>query len=99
MRTGDTFIQVRLAPLATDLPWLVFCCPPYELYLTRRDDLLRLMHRMWEASPPGSVFVVESDERFNPTEAWGDWEWDVRTYAPAVIGLAVKRSSVEGESS
>lgn len=90
VRTGDTLIQIRLVTLNTSVPWLVFCCPPYELYVSRRADLIALVQRLWEQAPVGSVLVLESDERFEPASAFPDWIWDVRTYSPATIGIVEK---------
>jgi hypothetical protein len=38
-----------------------------------------------EHAPQDSLFVVESDERFDFELVPG--EWDVRTYSPAVVGV------------
>jgi 16S rRNA (guanine966-N2)-methyltransferase len=88
---GDTFIWVRRASVSTALPWLVFCCPPYELYQTRQQDLIDLLQRLWTMAPVDSVFVVESDERIDPATMIQGIEWDVRQYHPSVIGLVQKQ--------
>jgi 16S rRNA (guanine966-N2)-methyltransferase len=68
-------------------PWLVFCSPPYSFYVDRRDEMLQLVGSVMDASPPGSILVLESDERFDFGLLPGDAAWDVRTYPPAVVGV------------
>jgi 16S rRNA (guanine966-N2)-methyltransferase len=79
-------------------PWLVFCSPPYAFFIDRRDEMLELVRSVMDAAPPGSILVVEADERFDfgllPTSATGtqtEGAWDVRTYLPAVVGVWRKR--------
>ena len=52
-------------PLPTDIPWLVFCSPPYDFYIERQADLLALLESVRSAAPSGSLFVIEADERFD----------------------------------
>jgi 16S rRNA (guanine966-N2)-methyltransferase len=87
---GDTFVWGKRAKIDASAPWLIFCCPPYELYVTRRSDVLDLVSSVWNAAPPSSVLVVESDERFDPAVLIPAVEWDVRGYPPAVIGIVEK---------
>lgn len=89
---GDTFIQFRravvLPELVKDRPWIVFCSPPYEFYVSRGDDMLHLVAQLWQSAPAGSGFVIEADDRcdfsFLPTTA----EWDIRDYPPARVAIA-----------
>jgi hypothetical protein len=76
--------------LPADKPWLVFCSPPYEFYVSRHDDMLGLVTRLHIAAPAESVFVVEADERFDFGQLATVGEWDVRTYPPAVVGILAK---------
>jgi len=69
------------------IPWLVFCCPPYQLFIDRREDLKALIASIVEHAPAGSRIVVESDERFDPAELCRADEWLVRTYLPATIAI------------
>ena len=69
------------------LPWLVFCSPPYAFYIDRSEEMLELIRSVMDAAPPGSILVVESDERFDFGLLPSDSPWDVRTYAPAVVGV------------
>ena len=53
---GDTFLQSRWTPkLPTEQPWCVFCCPPYELFVTQQDAMLTLIGSLnWRAPSPTS---------------------------------------------
>jgi 16S rRNA (guanine966-N2)-methyltransferase len=84
---GDAFIWARRA---TDLPavrWLVFCSPPFDIYVDRADAMLALLQGLLDRAPAGSLFVVESDERFNPAQLPHPDRWDVRSYPPAVVAI------------
>jgi 16S rRNA (guanine966-N2)-methyltransferase len=72
-----------------DLPWLVFCSPPYSFFIERQEETLDLIQRVAAAAPAGSTLVIESDERFDfETLASGDrLNWDVREYPPARVGI------------
>lgn len=74
------------------LPLVVFCSPPYEFYVSRREDMLRLLSGLWEAAPAGSVFAAEADERFDFSLLPQPELWFVRAYPPAVIGIGEKGS-------
>jgi len=88
--TGDTFLYVRKLPDLGPEPWVVFCSPPYDLYIDRADDVRLMIERLMAAAPAGSTFVIESDQRFEieslPT-AGREVEWDVRNYPPARVGI------------
>ena len=84
---ADTFIWARRDLPATELPWLVFCSPPFEFYASRRDDMLRMLQRLSEAAPPGSVLVVEADEGFDFSALPQPQDWDLRSYPPAFVGI------------
>ncbi len=86
--TGDTFRH--FATFANNAhPWLVFCSPPYEFYVSRAEAMQELIQGLYERAPSGSWFVVECDQRFDP-ETWTWAEWDVRHYPPAVVAVAGK---------
>ncbi len=65
----------------------VFCSPPYEFFVGRREEMLRLIAELLDAMPVGSVFVVEADARFDFQLLPDPQAWDVRAYAPAVVGI------------
>ena len=74
-----------------DRSWLIFCSPPYAFYTERQAEMLDLIRRLQEHAPPGSILIVEADERFDFDLLRGgvsnDEKWDVRSYPPAVIGI------------
>lgn len=73
-----------------EIPWLVFCCPPYALYVERADEILLALSRLFDAALVGSMFVVEADARFDLSRLSASIDWDVREYPPAVIALGKK---------
>jgi len=89
---GDVFLRARWQHLLGNVPWLVFCSPPYAFYLDRNEEMLDLLDALMQAAPPGSIFVVESDQRFNHGQLRQADHWDVRCYPPAVIATCVKSS-------
>lgn len=76
-------LPVRLA----NRPWCAFVSPPWELFTSRLDDMLWLIEEFMTHSPRGSLVVVEADETFDAAQLPRATEWDVRTYAPAVVGV------------
>ncbi len=72
-----------------DLPWLVFCSPPYEFFVEREEEMLDLLRRIAECAPPASTLVVESDQRFDFAGLISNNRaaWDVREYPPARVGI------------
>lgn len=78
-----------------DLPWIVFCCPPYRLWHTQGQRLADGLASMFELSPVGSRFVCETEDTFDIAAAIPQLEWDVRKYSPARIAIAEKPESVE----
>jgi 16S rRNA (guanine(966)-N(2))-methyltransferase RsmD len=69
------------------LPWVVFCSPPYELYISHTLEILALIEQLLRHAPPGSMFAVEADERFDFGQLPVADEWDVRAYPPAMVGI------------
>jgi 16S rRNA (guanine966-N2)-methyltransferase len=71
------------------VPWLVFCSPPYAFYVDRLDDMLDLIRRIQQHAPPGSILVLEADERLDFNRLMSDnlSAWTLRVYSPAVIGI------------
>jgi 16S rRNA (guanine966-N2)-methyltransferase len=84
---GNTFIWVKQHPPAPDMPWLVFCSPPYAFYTQRQADMLALVSDLLDRAPTGSTFVVESDEQFDQALLPDASAWDVRVYPPAVVAI------------
>jgi len=89
--TADTFLWAKSPPDLDPRPWLVFCSPPYDFYISRKTDLLGLLHHLIEISPPGSLLVVEADDRFDFRELPDADHWDIRAYPPTVLGIWEKQ--------
>lgn len=73
-------------------PWVVFCCPPYRMWETELPKLREGLAAMQKLSPEGSFFVVEVEEPFDIPAELPEFEWDVRLYKPALVGVAEKAS-------
>ncbi len=87
---ADTFFWGRQLssehpPYGTSVPWLVFCSPPYDLYVQRAVDLIGLLQHLIDLAPSESVFVVESDTRFDGAQLPYPDRWRRRSYSPAVV--------------
>jgi 16S rRNA (guanine966-N2)-methyltransferase len=89
---GDAFFWAERLPRSTSRPWLVFICPPYDLYVVSRSEMLTLIERLIAEAPIGSLFVLESDERFDPASLPNAEFWDLRDYSPARIAVFEKAS-------
>ena len=74
-----------------DAPWVVFCSPPYDFYVSRQTEMLELLDRLVEFAPAASMFVIESDRQFDmallPLVAESS---RIRSYPPAVVGIFEK---------
>jgi 16S rRNA (guanine966-N2)-methyltransferase len=88
---GDAFIwSARFQP--GDRPMTVFCSPPFDFYVERREAMLTMIGRWLELGLAGSQIVVEADERFAMDSLPDAVAWDVREYPPAVVAIFEKRS-------
>jgi 16S rRNA (guanine966-N2)-methyltransferase len=90
--SADTFLWAKRLPDLGKLPWVVFCSPPYELYVARKDDMLQLLNHLIQMSPPDSLFAVEFDNRFDFRELPNAEQWDIRSYPPAILGIWEKHA-------
>jgi 16S rRNA (guanine966-N2)-methyltransferase len=84
---ANTFAWLRRGLNLGNEPWLVFSSPPYEFYVSRLQEMLDLIGALKHAAPDGSALVVESDARFDFSNLPNSDRWDVRPYAPAVVGV------------
>jgi len=84
---GDAFVWSRRLPADRESAWLVFFCPPYDVFVTARNAMLDLIDRMLSEAPAASMLVVESDARFDMASLPQPGAWDVRSYPPAVVAL------------
>ena len=81
------------AAAADGVPWLVFCSPPYVFFRDREEEMLDLINRIRTHSPVGTILLVEAEDPFDFDLLRGDpsgeeyQAWDVRSYAPAVVGV------------
>jgi 16S rRNA (guanine966-N2)-methyltransferase len=88
VRPGDALVWAkRPLDLPATLPWLVFVSPPWVLFRDRGADLMALVAALVRAGPPGSAFVVESDESFDPAALPDPASWRTRPLPPAVLHL------------
>ncbi len=84
---GDTFHWWREGPTLPETPWVVFCSPPYALYVDEQAKMRALLAEMVAAAPAESMFVVEADDRFDMSSLPQADDWDVRDYTPAIVGI------------
>jgi 16S rRNA (guanine966-N2)-methyltransferase len=95
--SSDTFFWVRQFLKTPDQwpaePWVVFCCPPYDFYVDRPDDVLKMVADLMAIAPLGSLFLVESDSRFDPRGLPDPDSWLVRKYSPALVAVRRERSA------
>jgi 16S rRNA (guanine966-N2)-methyltransferase len=90
---ADTFLWLRQQRsrdpgLLAGEPWLVLCSPPFDFYVDRLPQMHALLSDLRHAAPPGSLFAVETDQRFDFAHFSDLGDWDVRHYPPAVLGIA-----------
>lgn len=84
---GDAFSWSAACSPASSPAITVFCSPPYDFYVERREAMLSLIENWVTKAPPGSLIVVEADERFDFAALAPLGEWDVRAYLPAMVGI------------
>lgn len=84
---ANTLLWAKRLPKLPAIPWVVFCSPPYELYVAQMEEVLALLEQLLRNAPMGSQFAVEADERFDFGTLPEAGQWDVRTYPPAVVGI------------
>ena len=89
VHASDTFFWVRkfIKEPANhpSTPWMVFCCPPYDFFVDRTEELMTMLESLIALAPAESIFVVESDRRFEQAQLPLADEWVIREYSPAVI--------------
>jgi 16S rRNA (guanine(966)-N(2))-methyltransferase RsmD len=85
--SASAFLWSEQPTVDSALPWLVFCSPPYAFYIERREAMLGLIGRLVEQAPAQSIFIVESDRRFDTGQLPSADEWQLREYPPAVIAI------------
>lgn len=88
--TGSVFHWAGRHHLTAEAPWVVFSSPPYDFYIDRTEAMLSLITGLFQEAPPGSILVVESDDRFGFDSLPEADSWKVRGYPPAFVGIRVK---------
>jgi len=86
----DTFYWVKndAEHPSKDFPWIVFCSPPYDFYVRQQAEMLEMLHRLVALAPADSMFVIESDQRFDMALLPRVPESNrIRSYPPAVVGI------------
>ncbi len=84
---GDAFVWAQRQTTSPGEPWLVFCSPPYAFYTERAAQMQSLLATITERAPPGSIVVVEADERAELALLPEREKWDIRQYPPAVLAI------------
>jgi 16S rRNA (guanine966-N2)-methyltransferase len=84
---GNTFFHAEKFTFATDFPSVAFISPPYDFFVERTEEMLRLISLCCERAPPGSMVIVEADQRFDAATLPEPEQWDTRTYRPAVVSV------------
>ncbi|MCA9129730.1 MAG: RsmD family RNA methyltransferase, partial [Planctomycetales bacterium] len=69
------------------VPWVVFCCPPYRLWHEATEGLKAGILDLYKLSPSGSRIVTETESDFDVLAEIPEMAWDVRKYPPAHIGI------------
>lgn len=77
------------------LPWIVYCCPPYRLWKEESQRLLAGVKELFAAAPAGSWLVCETEQDFDMAKELPDIDWDIRKYNPAYVAVAHKPSPAE----
>ncbi|MDR2706057.1 MAG: RsmD family RNA methyltransferase [Planctomycetaceae bacterium] len=91
IRKTDAFFWAKNReehPPANKNRWLVFCSPPYDFYVHRQTEILEMLQHLFDSAPIDSLFVIESDNRFNfdllPVKPLPN---KVKSYPPAEIAI------------
>ena len=84
---GFFWMRERLDQPIEDPAWVVFFCPPYDLFRTRGAELQELIGRTMDRAPSGSVLLVEAPETVHPSWFPNTQQWRFRPYEPALIGV------------
>jgi 16S rRNA (guanine966-N2)-methyltransferase len=84
---ANAFIWGQRQTALDNLPWVVFCSPPFAFFVERQAEMLALIDGLLDRAPPESTLVIESDKRFDMGLLSHAGAWDIREYPPAVVAL------------
>jgi len=84
---ANTLLWSKRWPELPSGPWVVFCSPPYDLYVDHLDEMLALVLGLMDRASAESIFCLEADERFDFARLPHREVWDLRPYPPAVVGI------------
>ena len=87
--TGSAFRWLDEDPDLPPTRWTVFFSPPYRYFVEQRNAMLDMIVKIRELAPAGSLLAVEATDEFDFATLPDPNAWDVRRYAPAVLGVYV----------
>jgi 16S rRNA (guanine(966)-N(2))-methyltransferase RsmD len=87
---ANVLLWPRRWPSLPEVPWIVFCSPPWDLYGEEPDAVYNLIEMLLDRAPATSQMVVDTDERVDFSLLPRPEGWDVRAYPPAQIGILTK---------
>jgi len=86
--TGSWGEPHSTSSLPMDLePTCIFCCPPYDLYRTREEDLLDFVATICRHTAPESVLVIESETTWRSDRLPEPERWTRHDYRPASLHI------------
>jgi 16S rRNA (guanine(966)-N(2))-methyltransferase RsmD len=88
---ANSMLWSKRLPELPAIPWVVFCSPPYDLYIQQEPEVMALVTALLDAAPVDSQFAVECDMRFDVKRLPLADQWDVREYPPAVLAVMTKK--------
>lgn len=94
LEMADAFFWAnRLERLPRDRAWLVFCSPPYELFLSHAESMQTMLAQLAAAAPAESLIIIEADARFDfASLPFTIADKKRRSYPPAEIAIFVKET-------
>jgi len=87
---ADAFLWLKCHQPAAGLPWLVLCSPPFDLYTSRGEEMMKLIEVFVQCSPAGSIIVAEVPDTFEVAGLPDAAAWQTRRYP--LVQLALYRT-------
>ncbi len=91
VETSDAFFWTRQFMKSpqppVDAPWVIFCCPPWPLFMHQKADMLALIQAWFDAMPADSLLIVEANQQFNISLLPDADQWKTRFYPPAQVSV------------